>query len=357
MGMLELLEDGPKMRKMPQVMDALLAEDRWITIHPHGDYEDYRRIEIDEEGNILKGGAVALQGTNIKDFSKNMSNKTRVKGMSFKTEEEYRKTEKSLNDRLKQAKEAQSRNEFEEAEKISKGHRPSLIQRTTDKNKTSEWLDLTTHHKDMLDKLDQFSKENKETARNFYDTQNKKEEEEYTKVQNREFNEAREQRIKENPLKNEKMERDVDKFNEVTTEKFKVLKKDVDDMRETFRKEEESIREVLNKKDVKDLTDKELKDLTSRCIKVESDANKVLEKFHNLKQESHNKFREITQSKTKNQGRYNHYLKNLKYGTDLGDFAFNTNPVNFPDDVRTKSGVSVYNMLIHERNRRWKAER
>ena len=109
--------------------------------------------------------------------------------------------------------------------------------------------------------------------------------------------------------------------------------------------------------ELKDLTDKELKDLASRCIKVESDANKVLEKFNNLKQESHNKFREITQSKTKNQGRYNHYLKNLKYGTDLGDFAFYTHPVNFPDDVRTKSGVSIYNMLIHERNRRWKAER
>ena len=96
MGMLELLEDGPKMRKMPQVMDALLAEDRWITIHPHGDYEDYRRIEIDEEGNILKGGAVALQGTNIKDFSKNMKDKTEIEGRKFKTEEEYRKREEEI---------------------------------------------------------------------------------------------------------------------------------------------------------------------------------------------------------------------------------------------------------------------
>ena len=67
MGMLELLEDGPKMRKMPQVMDALLAEDRWITIHPHGDYEDYRRIEIDDEGNIEKGIGT---GNNVKDLSK-----------------------------------------------------------------------------------------------------------------------------------------------------------------------------------------------------------------------------------------------------------------------------------------------
>lgn len=357
MGMLELLEDGPKMRKIPQVMDALLAEDRWITIHPHGDYEDYRRIEIDEEGNILKGGAVALQGTNIKDFSKNMSNKTRVKGMSFKTEEEYRKTEKALNDRLKQAEEAKSRNEFEEADKISKGHKPSLIQRTTDKNKTSEWLDLTTHHKDMLEQLNKFSETNKRDAREFYDKKEAKEQEKYLQIENNELNERKAQGVKDNPLKNEKMEKDVDKFNEITTNKFKELNDKTNEMRKAFKNEQDSIRDILDKKSVKDLTDEELSNLASRCLKIERKANDLLEDIKKLKAESHAKFSEITQSKTKNQGRYHHYLKNLKYGTDLGDFAFNATPKNYPHDVLTKGGQNIYTMLMHERNRRWKAER
>lgn len=57
---------------------------------------------------------------------------------------------------------------------------------------------------------------------------------------------------------------------------------------------------------------------------------------------------------TKNQGRYHHYLKNLKYGTDLGDFAFNATPKNYPHDVLTKGGQNIYTMLMHERNRRWR---
>ena len=32
-----------------------MAEDRWITIHPGGDLDVNRRIEIDDEGYILKG--------------------------------------------------------------------------------------------------------------------------------------------------------------------------------------------------------------------------------------------------------------------------------------------------------------
>ena len=37
-----------------------MAEDRWITIHPGGDLDVNRRIEIDEDGTILKGGAISL---------------------------------------------------------------------------------------------------------------------------------------------------------------------------------------------------------------------------------------------------------------------------------------------------------
>ena len=50
-----------------------MAEDRWITIHPGGDPDVNRRIEInDETGEIEKGlGA----GTNIKDLSKTLKDK------------------------------------------------------------------------------------------------------------------------------------------------------------------------------------------------------------------------------------------------------------------------------------------
>lgn len=357
MGIKELLEgNAPVKTRVSLALDELLAEDKeqWITIHPNGE-EDYRRIQIDDQtGEILKGGAVALQGTNIRDFGKNMSNKTRVKGMSFKTVEEYRETEEKLKNRLKQAEEAKSRNEFEEADKISKGHKPTLIQRTTDKNKTSEWLDMTTHHKDMLEQLNKFSETNKRDAREFYDKKEAKEQEKYLKIQNNELNERKAQGVKDNPLKNEKMEKDVDKFNEITTNKFKELNDKTNEMRKIFKNEQDSIRDILDKKSVKDLTDKELSDLASRCLKIERKANDLLEDIKKLKAESHAKFSEITQSKTKNQGRYHHYLKNLKYGTDLGDFAFNATPKNYPHDVQTKGGQNIYTMLMHERNRRWR---
>ena len=58
-----------------------MAEDRWITIHPGGDEDNYRRIEInDETGEIEKGlGA----GTNIKDLSKTL--KAKRKGEETET--------------------------------------------------------------------------------------------------------------------------------------------------------------------------------------------------------------------------------------------------------------------------------
>ena len=48
-----------------------MAEDRWITIHPGGDLDVNRRIEIDDEGYILKGFGNKIVGTNLKDLSAN----------------------------------------------------------------------------------------------------------------------------------------------------------------------------------------------------------------------------------------------------------------------------------------------
>lgn len=49
-----------------------MAEDRWITIHPGGDPDVNRRIEIDDEGYILKGFGNKIVGTNLKDLSANL---------------------------------------------------------------------------------------------------------------------------------------------------------------------------------------------------------------------------------------------------------------------------------------------
>ena len=49
-----------------------MAEDRWITIHPGGDLDVNRRIEIDDDGYILKGFGNKIIGTNLKDLSANL---------------------------------------------------------------------------------------------------------------------------------------------------------------------------------------------------------------------------------------------------------------------------------------------
>lgn len=49
-----------------------MAEDRWITIHPGGDLDVNRRIEIDDDGYILKGFGNKIVGTNLKDLSANL---------------------------------------------------------------------------------------------------------------------------------------------------------------------------------------------------------------------------------------------------------------------------------------------
>lgn len=49
-----------------------MAEDKWITIHPGGDLDINRRIEIDDNGYILKGFGNKIIGTNLKDLSANL---------------------------------------------------------------------------------------------------------------------------------------------------------------------------------------------------------------------------------------------------------------------------------------------
>ena len=83
-----------------------MAEDRWITIHPGGDEDNYRRIEIDDDGTILKGGAVSLQGTNIKDLSKNFKDKESIEGRKFKTSEEYNAKEEKIKSNVEKIKQA-----------------------------------------------------------------------------------------------------------------------------------------------------------------------------------------------------------------------------------------------------------
>ena len=83
-----------------------MAQDRWITIHPGGDEDNYRRIEIDDDGTILKGGAVSLQGTNIKDLSKNFKDKESIEGRKFKTSEEYNAKEEKIKSNVEKIKQA-----------------------------------------------------------------------------------------------------------------------------------------------------------------------------------------------------------------------------------------------------------
>ena len=126
MGILsDILNDAPGVKPLGTVShmerclasDSLIAMDaeQWITIHPNGE-GDNRHIQIDDEtGEILKGGAVALLGTNIKDFGKNMKNKERGRGMSIKTVDEYRAKEDELYKELVKAGHVRNRKDFDEA--------------------------------------------------------------------------------------------------------------------------------------------------------------------------------------------------------------------------------------------------
>lgn len=124
-----------------------MAEDRWITIHPGGDEDNYRRIEInDETGKIEKGlGA----GTNIKDLSKTLKDKKN----SQENESTSKKTVKeptTLRDKIKALTEGKEYTE-EVANKVGDLMRQELL-----KNKKFT---------DLIRKLDLKQEYNKEWSK------------------------------------------------------------------------------------------------------------------------------------------------------------------------------------------------
>lgn len=351
MGILsDILNDAPGVKPLGTVshMERCLASDRWITIHPHGDEENYRRIEIDDDGTILKGGAMALQGTNIRDFGKNMADKKRVQGMSIKTVDEYRAKEKDLQNKLVEAGKMRNKGDFDQAYNLIKNKVSGKI----------AWQDPTglydfkTQHPEEYQKFIEFTQGTKEAAHEYYDEQAKKESREQRAEEDRQLNKRRKERIEAAPLKNEKMEKAVEVFNKNTTAKLQELKNKRDAFVKHFdRQKEQIIRKVGE--DVKRLSDSELNDLAHRVRHLEAVGNNIHEEIHNFINNAHEEFTKITESKTRNKERSNHFLKNLEYGTPLGDFAlFPEHWARVPDDVLFESGGSVYNHLMHEQRRR-----
>lgn len=356
MGILsDILNDAPGVKPLGTVshMERCLASDRWITIHPHGDEENYRRIEIDEEGTILKGGAMALQGTNIRDFGKNMANKERVRGMSIKTVDEYRAKEDELYKELVEAGHVRNRKDFDEAYSgIKNITNPKKLF-----NRSADFYDTQYQHPEKFKKMEDFLQGTKKAAREYYNEQAKKESREQRAEEDRELNKRRKERMEAAPLKNEKMEKAVEVFNKNATAKLQELKNKRDAFVKHFdRQKEQIIRKVGE--DVKRLSDSELNDLAYRVRHLESVGSHLHDEIHNFISDAHEEFTKITESKTRNKERSNHYLKNLEYGTPLGDFALSNSIYGrVPDDVVFESGMSVYNHLMHEKQRRERLKR
>ena len=135
-----------------------MAEDGWITIHPGGDEDNYRRIEInDETGEIEKGlGA----GTNIKDLSKTL----KAKKNSQENESTSKKTVKeptTLRDKIKALTEGKEYTE-EVANKVG-----DLLRQELEKNK--DYSDLVRR----LDLARKYQEEHKKSTA-VYDNKNYK---------------------------------------------------------------------------------------------------------------------------------------------------------------------------------------
>ena len=135
-----------------------MAEDRWITIHPGGDEDNYRRIEInDETGEIEKGlGA----GTNIKDLSKTL----KAKKNGQENESTSKKTVKeptTLRDKIKALTEGKEYTE-EVANKVG-----DLMRQELEKNK--DYSDLVRR----LDLARKYQEEHKKSTA-VYDNKNYK---------------------------------------------------------------------------------------------------------------------------------------------------------------------------------------
>lgn len=352
MGILsDILNDAPGVKPLGTVshMERCLASDRWITIHPHGDEENYRRIEIDDDGTILKGGAMALQGTNIRDFGKNMADKKRVQGMSIKTVDEYRAKEDELYKQLVKAGHVRNRKDFDEA---YRGIKDITNPKKLYISRSADFYDTQYQHPEKFKEMQDFLQGTKKAAREYYDEQAKKESREQRAQEDRQLNKRRKERIEAAPLKNEKMEKAVEVFNKNATAKLQELKNKRDAFVKHFdRQKEQIIRKVGE--DVKRLSDSELNDLARRVRHLEAVGNNIHEEIHNFINNAHEEFTKITESKTRNKERSNHFLKNLEYGTPLGNFALANSIYGIvPDDVVFESGMSVYNHLMHEKQRR-----
>lgn len=352
MGILsDILNDAPGVKPLGTVshMERCLASDRWITIHPHGDEENYRRMEIDDDGTILKGGAMALQGTNIRDFGKNMANKERVRGMSIKTVDEYRAKEDELYKELVKAGHVRNRKDFDEA---YRGIKDITNPKKLYISRSADFYDTRYQHPEKFKEMEEFLQGTKKAAREYSDEQNRKQEQEQRAEEDRAQNKRRKERIEAAPLKNEKMEKAVEVFNKNATAKLQELKNKRDAFVKHFDRQKEQIIRKIGE-DVKRLSDSELNDLANKVRHLEAVGNNIHEEIHNFINNAHEEFTKITESKTRNKERSNHFLKNLEYGTPLGDFAlFPAHWARVPDDVLFESGGSVYNHLMHEQRRR-----
>ena len=332
-----------------------LAQDDWITIHPNGEEGGYRRIEIDKDGTILKGGAMSLLGTNIKDLSKNYANKNKVEGMSVKSVDKYREKEKSLSEALVNAGKQRNKEDYSGALNTIKEVEPSVFNRRREDKKSGmiDYYDTVYQHPEMSKKIEEFKGKTEKLQREKIDSDKTESDMSQYKDDTDRFNKHRDEKVKENPLKNEKMEKAVDSFNTEVAENLQKLKDARDVFSKVFKREREAILSKLGTDfDEQKLSDQDLDDLMERIRHIEFKGYKLAEKISDYKKEAIAKFTELTQSKTKNKGRFAHYLKNLNYGTPLGDFAFNSSTGRVPDTINWPHGGSIINTLYNEKRRR-----
>ena len=331
-----------------------LAQDDWITIHPNGEEGGYRRIEIDKDGTILKGGAMSLLGTNIKDLSKNYAYKSKVEGMSVKSVDKYREKEKSLSEALINAGKQRNKEDYSGALNTIKEIEPNVFKHgRKNNNGIVDYYDTVSQHPEVSEKIEEFKKKTEKLQGEKIDSERTKSDMLQYKDDTDRLNKHRDEKVKENPLKNEKMEKAVDDFNAEVAENLQKLKDARDVFSKVFKREREAILSKIGTDfDEQKLSDQDLNDLMERIRRIEFKGYKLAEKIGDYKKETVAKFKELTQSKTKNQGRFAHYLKNLSYGDPLGNFAFNSASARLPDTINWPHGGSIINTLYNEKLRR-----
>ena len=216
-----------------------------------------------------------------------------------------------------------------------------------------DYYDTVYQHPEMSKKIEEFKGKTEKLQREKIDSDKTESDMSQYKDDTDRFNKHRDEKVKENPLKNEKMEKAVDSFNTEVAENLQKLKDARDVFSKVFKREREAILSKLGADfDEQKLSDQDLDDLMERIRHIEFKGYKLAEKISDYKKEAIAKFTELTQSKTKNKGRFAHYLKNLNYGTPLGDFAFNSPTGRVPDTINWPYGGSIMNTLYNEKQRR-----